>query len=87
MPESTCNCADTPPTMPTCRSEHLPSCPMYAYSVVAAVERAARERMAGESGEARAALAGEANAARLIRAVMEPPEWGHGPASLGPVAP
>jgi hypothetical protein len=26
-----CNCADTPPTMPTCRSsdDHLPSCPKY----------------------------------------------------------
>lgn len=23
-----CNCAETPPTMPTCRSEHLDSCPV-----------------------------------------------------------
>lgn len=29
-----CNCADTPPTMPTCRGEHLPSCPMFLYSYV-----------------------------------------------------
>lgn len=23
-----CDCACTPPTMPTCRSEHLPTCPV-----------------------------------------------------------
>lgn len=26
-----CDCAGTPPTMPTCRSEHLPSCPVAKY--------------------------------------------------------
>lgn len=24
-----CDCAATPPTMPTCRTEHLPSCPLW----------------------------------------------------------
>lgn len=27
----TCDCASVPPTMPTCRSEHLPSCPIAVY--------------------------------------------------------
>lgn len=33
-----CNCAHVAPTMPTCRSEHLPDCP------IAASDAARRER-------------------------------------------
>lgn len=47
MPEAiVCNCADIPPTMPTCRDEHLTTCPVFGASRIAALEAkvAAMER-------------------------------------------
>jgi hypothetical protein len=40
-----CNCADIPPTMPTCRTEHLVDCPV---AVVAALHDTERMRAAHE---------------------------------------
>ena len=59
-----CNCANTPPTMPTCRSEHLPTCPAYVHSVVAQIEREAASRPGP-------ICAAEAVTARCIREVIE----------------
>jgi len=59
-----CNCADTPPTMPTCRSEHLLTCPAYVHSVVARIEREPASRPG-------LVCAAEAVTARCIREVIE----------------
>jgi len=42
-----CNCAAIPPTMPTCRDKHLPSCP------AAAVEQAYYDGMCAIAGHLR----------------------------------
>jgi hypothetical protein len=39
-----CDCASTPPTMPTCRGEHLPTCPVARYDAALADENDADER-------------------------------------------
>jgi hypothetical protein len=36
-----CNCAAVPPTMPTCRIDHLPTCPVAVYAAGAREGKAA----------------------------------------------
>lgn len=68
MPEGrqiVCDCADVPPTMPTCRSEHLIDCPVRVAAAVANTEMMVRA--SEEAGRLLAADDREGLAAFLSR--------------------
>lgn len=50
MSEVRCDCADVPPTMPTCRDEHLIDCPVAV--VMALNDKEAMLELSVEVGEA-----------------------------------
>jgi hypothetical protein len=82
VPWLKCNCAGTPPTMPTCRGEHLQSCPVAFYDYVLLMERqaeAARQKQTPPPTHhgrqlpdvGRAIHGAELMTLRVIRALLE----------------